>query len=1549
MMKNNYVKLLFFALLTFVGMQNIEAQCIPTGVRPVTGTVSASVGTFNFTNIPTGNVIRLNPPAAGTYYQISMCATNPANSPDGLNDSYLTMLSANSALATSLATADDGCLTNIPNGWGPTTMNYTATSTASIFIYLTEYNAGGTAFCVADGLNNAYQMSITVTAAPPTCDAGTLTSPASQDVCPGDLGTINVTGNSTPGDYSIGFDDSAGGTGGLAGGFTLTGISGLDFPFTFDEDLNGVLSSNALPVLQGTWILTVYATDPSDNNCDSTATCIVNFLAANNPACGGSGFDASVDYAFISEYSAVPLAQAGSYTPSCDITNYGSSAVTGVSVATKIYDIANTVVYNTTLTQASLAAGATTTLTAATSFTPSAVDFYLVEFIVSINEVDGDASNDTLYTAIDITDSLYARDFAYLTGNVDGAVGVGVGSSMIFGNVFDVSAATELVSVDAFFNGTLAIGDVINARVYNYAANTVGTQVALQSKTITVVDTPVGLITFTFGDNLAPGQYFVAVEETAPVDNMGILYSDEIYTTDRIVANIDNGAFDDVETLTGGAFRIVPIVRANLYSTSVITDCSDLIISEVLEGFSNDKCLEFYNPTNALIDLDGGNYAIRLYANGSATPTSTTPLTGTVQPLSTLVVCNAASSAPFQSVANVVGGSMDPITYYNGNDVIELIKGSQTLDIVGQIGNNANFNLNVDLVRKVDVLLGDVNGADAFAVATEWNSYAANDASHFGIHYSDCNPVCYFDSVVVGTTSACNPANNTYSQSFILYYNNAPTGTINAQGQIFPVTSSPQTITLTGLNAHGMSNDFVAFFTADPSCEFSANSFFTAPASCLCVPYSLSATTTPAVCTSNVGSINLSVSGGTGAYSYSWSPGGATTQDISNLAAGTYQVTITDAQMCDSIYSVTVPSTSYNLNVAMSSTPVTNCTSPDGSATAVVTGGTGAISYAWTPSSFGSSATISSIPSGSYSVVATDANGCTGTGSTNVSNTSGVNAVVSNFSNVSCNGGTNGVIAITATGGTAPINYTWSDQGFATSISTRNNLAAGPYSITVSDAAGCSVVLGPINITQPNALSVTLGSSTNVLCNNGSTGAIDMVVSGGTPNYNYSWSNSSATTQDLSGLSAGTYQLTVTDGNACPSVQGPSVTITQPAALTLSISSQTNVLCNNASTGAVSGIASGGTAPYTYTLGASSNNTGNFNGLAAGPYTMTVTDANSCPMAQTSFTITQPTALSASVLGGSVVDPTCVGLTNGGFTVSASGGTAPYTFTLGATSNNTGVFTGLAAGSYTVTVTDANLCSTTPVTQVLTAPAAISVALNTVTDESCFGLEDGAITVTVTGGQGILTYAWTNTTQITEDISDLAPGSYTLTVTDANNCTGSSAPIVVDAATAITTTISSTPESTSGSADGTATVIATGGAGNFDYLWDDSNGQTSSTAVNLSTGNYTVEVTDDNGCLVTDAIFVDLANGISELGLSALSLYPNPASKNVVLSFTTDVNEEYQIKFYSTIGKLIFSDKAEVSGSFSKSYDLSDLAAGVYLVEISNENAKLVQKLSINR
>lgn len=1391
-MKKIYFKLLFFVLAIFSTGYGVDAQCIPTGVRPVFGTVTGSTGTQTFTNVPTGNVVRITAPAAGVFYTISLCSTNGGvPQADGVDDSQLTILNLNSAAATDLAFNDDFCPTTGPNGFGPSEVTYTSTAAGDVFVYLTEWNAGGTLDCIADGVNNSYVMTVTKSA-PPTCDAGVLTSPLTQNLCPGVLGNLTATGSSTPGDYTVGFSDASGGTGGSPGGFEITGITTL--PYTFDEDLNGVLSFNNLPVLEGTWILTLYATDAGGTNCDSTVVTTVNFLDANNAACGGTGFDASIDFAFISEYTGVPLAHAGSYFPSCIVSNAGANPVTGISVATTIYDNLGASLYTATLTQATLAAGSNTTLTASAAFTPTAVDFYLVEFIVSINEADGDILNDTLYTAIDITDSLYVRDFAYLTGNVDGAVGVGTGLTMEFGNVFDVTTATTLVAVDAFFNETLVVGDVINARVYNFAANTVGSQVTLLSKTITAADLPVDVLTFNFNQSLAPGQYFMAIEETGPVDNMGILYSNEVYTTNRIIADIDGSGFDDVEVLTGGQFRIVPLVRANLYTPPTLCSITDI-------------------------------------AAGTQTPCVSSTNQYTQQ------VTVTYSNPPATGQLNVNG------------QIFAITSSPQTVTLTGLTAGGGN----------VDVL--------AFFSAQTTCTYAENNVF---VAPAACN-VCTISDLAAGTQTPCVSSNNTYTQQVIVTYANAPaTGSLNVNGQTFPITTSPQTVTLTGLTANGALVNVTAFFTAQTACTFTLNNVFTAAASCACVPMTLTASTTPVLC-SQAGAIDLTVSGGTGAYSYSWSPGGAITQDISGLTSGSYTVTVTDAQLCTATLPVTVANNSYNLGVSVNTTPVSNCSAPNGTASAVVTGSTGALTYAWTPSTFGSSATISNVPSGSYSVIVTDANGCTGTGSGAVSNSSGVNASVNNLVNVTCNGGMNGTIGLTATGGTAPITYTWSDQNFPSAIATRTNLMAGPYTITVADAAGCSVVLGPITLTQPSALVVALANSSNATCNTVNNGSIDMNVSGGTAPYSYSWTNSASSSQDLSGLGAGTYQLTVTDANSCPSVQGPAVSITQPS------------------------------------------------------------------------------ALSVSVNAGSVNNVSCNGGSNGSFTAVAAGGTAPYTYTVGTITNVTGIFTGLTASNYTVSVSDANSCPVAVASQAITQPAALTVSSAGVTPVSCSDVADGSIDMNVSGGTAPYSYSWTNTPATTEDLSGLAAGSYTLTVTDANGCSGASTPVVVADAVAISTTISATPASSNTSADGTASVVATGGAGNFTYSWDDANGQTTATAVGLTSSNYTVEVTDANGCSAIDAIFVDFGSAINELNVNDLNIYPNPADKNIMVSFSLNDSKNITISFYSAIGNLILNEEVNVNALYSKSYDVSALSSGVYFIELSGEEGKVVKRFVINR
>ncbi len=213
-----------------------------------------------------------------------------------------------------------------------------------------------------------------------------------------------------------------------------------------------------------------------------------------------------------------------------------------------------------------------------------------------------------------------------------------------------------------------------------------------------------------------------------------------------------------------------------------------------------------------------------------------------------------------------------------------------------------------------------------------------------------------------------------------------------------------------------------------------------------------------------------------------------------------------------------------------------------------VSGGTSPYTYAWSNSA--TTQDLANVGAGTYTVTVTDANACTKTVSATVSNTGGPSLSKTQV-NVLCNGNSTGSIDLTVTGGTSPYTYAWSNSATTQDIS---NLAAGTFTVTVTDANACTAVIST-TITQPSALALS-STQVNVLCNGNATGSIDLTVSGGTSPYTYAWSNS-ATTQDISNLTAGTYTVTVTDANACTKTL--SATITQPSALTLS-KTRVNVL-----------------------------------------------------------------------------------------------------------------------------------------------------------------------------------------------------------------------------------------------------------------------------------------------------------------------------------------------------------------------------------------------------
>ncbi|WP_172678805.1 SprB repeat-containing protein, partial [Jiulongibacter sediminis] len=290
---------------------------------------------------------------------------------------------------------------------------------------------------------------------------------------------------------------------------------------------------------------------------------------------------------------------------------------------------------------------------------------------------------------------------------------------------------------------------------------------------------------------------------------------------------------------------------------------------------------------------------------------------------------------------------------------------------------------------------------------------------------------------------------------------------------------------------------------------------------------------------------------------------------------------------------------------------------------------------------------------------------------------------------VLCFGDSTGAINVTASGGASPYIFDWLDLPGNTNQEDRSNIAAGLYTVVVVDSLGCTDTL-QVTITEPAAALTNSFTQTDVLCFGNSTGAIDLSVSGGTGPYTYAWSNAE-TTQDISGLTAGTYSVTITDANGCTSTA--STTITEPAALTNSFT-QTDVLCFGNSTGAIDLSVSGGTGPYTY-VWSNAETTQDISGLSAGTYSVTITDANGCT-STASTTITEPAALTNSF---TQTDVLCFGNSTGAIDLSVSGGTGPYTYAW-SNAETTQDISGLSAGTYSVTITDANGCTSTASTTI---------------------------------------------------------------------------------------------------------------------------------------------------------------------------------------------------------------------------------------------------------
>ncbi|MEQ9186184.1 MAG: T9SS type A sorting domain-containing protein [Cryomorphaceae bacterium] len=591
------------------------------------------------------------------------------------------------------------------------------------------------------------------------------------------------------------------------------------------------------------------------------------------------------------------------------------------------------------------------------------------------------------------------------------------------------------------------------------------------------------------------------------------------------------------------------------------------------------------------------------------------------------------------------------------------------------------------------------------------------------------------------------------------------------------------------------------------------------------------------------GTATATASGGSSPYSYAWSGGAGSSASVTNLSAGTYTVTVTDNNGCESTNSVTINEPTQ-LIVITSGTSVTCNGGSTGAVSAIATGGTSGYSYLW--SNGATSSIVSGLPAGTYTVTATDANGCTDAEEATITEPSALVASIGTPTNVSCNGGSNGSATASGSGGTSPYTYAWS--GGAGSSATATGLSAGTYTVTVTDANSCTDT-ETVTITEPTTVVASISTPTNVSCNGGNDGSATASGSGGTSPYTYAWSGGAGSSATATGLSAGTYTVTVTDANGCTDTE--TVTVTQPAtSVSVSIGTPTNVSCNGGSDGSATATGTGGTGTISYAWSGGAGSSATATGLSAGTYTVTATDANGCT-ATANVTITEPAAVVASI--GSSTNVSCNGGNNGSATASGSNGVSPYTYNWSGGAGSSATATGLSAGTYTVTVTDANGCDATQ-SVTITEPTVLVASIGTPVNVSCNGGSDGSATASASGGTSPYTYAWSGGAGSTASTTGLSAGTYTVTVSDANGCTDTETVTITEPTPTSATITSSSNLSCFSSNDGSATAAGSGGTTPYAYAW--SSGAITATATGLAAGTFTVTVTDANGCTQIDSVAI---------------------------------------------------------------------------------------------
>ena len=480
----------------------------------------------------------------------------------------------------------------------------------------------------------------------------------------------------------------------------------------------------------------------------------------------------------------------------------------------------------------------------------------------------------------------------------------------------------------------------------------------------------------------------------------------------------------------------------------------------------------------------------------------------------------------------------------------------------------------------------------------------------------------------------------------------------------------------------------------------------------------------------------------------------------------------------------------------------------------------------------------------------TDANGCafnTSVTLTEPTPLSASTAVTSDYNgqDISCFGAADGRASVTPSGATPTYTYSWSN---GSTSATPTGLSVGTYNVTVTDANGCTFNTS-VTLTEPTPLSASTAVTSDyngedISCFGAADGSASVTPTGATPTYTYSWSNGS-TSATPGGLSVGTYNVTVTDANGC-SVNS-SVTLSEPTPMAIVPNTLNNVFCAGDSTGVVFVSSSGGVIPHSYlwNTGVTSDTLA---GVPVGVYNVIATDANGCTIS-TNISVLEPNPLIATI--PTINNVSCFDGSDGSMSSSVSGGVPAYSYLWNTGSTGPSI-SNLSIGTYTLTVTDNNGCST-QISADINQPTELNALIDASNNITCFGAQNGSAIANGSGGVAPYQFNW-NTGDNTQMIQNLAEGIYYVYVLDQNGCLDSAQAQISEPEMLTISNTNTVDITCNGETNGQASIQVNGGTPIYTYSW--SNGATTQNVFQLAAGNYTVTVTDNNGCQTSSMITI---------------------------------------------------------------------------------------------